>query len=766
MVGRKLSAAALAGSIAVVAFIGGCRDEAPTGPSSSPSSANYAANLRVQGGDVQTGPVALPLPTTLKIKVIDAGGQPVQGASVTWSVLKGGGSVNPPTGISDVNGFVTTSWTLGVDLGDNTVRAYLHGSFVLDSVTFAATAVNGSPVTITVDSTTLPGAAARVASTLSPLSFVVTDQFGHPVPGATVNFAPSAGSGTASPTAALTNADGRVSTLWTLGTGAVTQTLTATLNGQLPMTLAEPTVPDTSRRITIIGGNNQSAPVASSGTALSSLPQPLSVLVTDRFNNPIANEAVTFGDSIGNGDAVAQPAGFTDAGGQASATFKLGALAGPHLVRVKTPGSGGQFVRFSADATVQFRDIFVGNFFTCGVGTNNLSYCWGFGQDGQLGNIALVSRSAPNWPVTSTDTLVAPAYTTFRSVSGGKSHACGVAISRRVFCWGVNSDGRQFMLPPTNPVARSQDVAAPSFPSNSQLASTRLVSAGESFSCALTLGGIALCSGNDELGQLGNGFSIPLLGTTLVDTTTLSAPGRPLHYSAMVAGSRHACGMPRLPAPQVPWCWGSNSSGQLGTGNTTDSLRPAPVVMPVGVTAFDSTSLVAGEAHTCALVSAGTTIPVGTAFCWGSNASGQLGLGTFGIGTPPVISAADSVPTQVIGPTFVRLYAGPFTTCCLDATGVAYCWGLNSSGQLGSNGTANSATPLPVAGGLSFANLAMGEQHTCGITGVPVAGGLDLLGAAGTIYCWGNNQFGQAGTGQTGTGTTPLSAPTRVSFQQ
>ncbi|HEX7050965.1 MAG TPA: Ig-like domain-containing protein [Longimicrobiales bacterium] len=73
-------------------------------------------------------------------------------------------------------------------------------------------------------------------------------------------------------------------------------------------------------------------------------------------------------------------------------------------------------------------------------------------------------------------------------------------------------------------------------------------------------------------------------------------------------------------------------------------------------------------------------------------------------------------------------------TCGLTAAGDAYCWGYNESGQLGVGDTLSRAEPIRVSGGLTFRALAVGNWHACGIT------------AEGKAYCWGANWGGQLGT--------------------
>ena len=84
---------------------------------------------------------------------------------------------------------------------------------------------------------------------------------------------------------------------------------------------------------------------------------------------------------------------------------------------------------------------------------------------------------------------------------------------------------------------------------------------------------------------------------------------------------------------------------------------------------------------------------------------------------------------------FARVTAGAFHACGITGAGVAYCWGSNSSGQVGDGTTTDRNTPQSVSGTIAFTAIGAGFLHTCGLT------------ASGTTYCWGDNSSGQVGDG-------------------
>ena len=238
------------------------------------------------------------------------------------------------------------------------------------------------------------------------------------------------------------------------------------------------------------------------------------------------------------------------------------------------------------------------------------------------------------------------------------------------------------------------------------------IATGGSHACALTEEGDTYCWGDNAAGQLGTGDNEPSL--TPVE---ISAPP----FTDLQAAESHTCG---LTESGDVYCWGRNNSGQLGDGSLSDRNFPAPVS---GEAVFDEISV--GGSHVCARTSAGDV------YCWGSNHGGQIGAeGTqeegCAFGGP-----CNLEPTLLEGSwTFASVRVGFAHSCALDGEGLAYCWGRNSTGQLGDGTQEDRESPTPVAGEMSFSALQPSVMHTCGLAG-------------GLLYCWGRDLFGSTATG-------------------
>jgi alpha-tubulin suppressor-like RCC1 family protein len=221
----------------------------------------------------------------------------------------------------------------------------------------------------------------------------------------------------------------------------------------------------------------------------------------------------------------------------------------------------------------------------------------------------------------------------------------------------------------------------------------------------------------------------PESGPALAATATT-----PLAFYQVSGGWYFTCG---VTTASRAYCWGDNLFGGLGDG-TSGKQRPAPVAV-LGGLAFRQVS--AGGTHSC-----GVTTDY-HAYCWGGNANGQLGDGTTTMRLTPV--------PVVGGVSFVQIAAGVYHTCGLSYPARrAYCWGLNSYGQLGDGTIIARPAPVPVLGGRQFRQVSAGQYHTCGVT------------PTFQPFCWGSNQYGQLGDSTTARRSMPVPVAGGREFRQ
>jgi adhesin/invasin len=303
-----------------------------------------AASVEYTSGTNQSGLVGSTLAQPLVVTVRDANKQPVQGFTVGFAVVAGGGQLSVSTASTDAQGRASTSLTLGAAAGTNTVTA-------------SAAGLTGSPVTFNASALPLPADSIALVSgnaqtgiagsaLAQPFVVVVKDAAGGAVVGHDVTFTVAAGGGTLSATAVKTDAQGRAASTLTLGAVPATNTVTANSTGLKgsPVTFNATGMPAPAAAIALTSGDAQT------GVAGSPLAQPLVVTVTDAAKQPVAGFMVAF-EVVTGGGALSATAVATDAQGRAAATLTLGKTAGPNSVAAKAAGLAGSPVTFSATGT-------------------------------------------------------------------------------------------------------------------------------------------------------------------------------------------------------------------------------------------------------------------------------------------------------------------------------------------------------------------------------------------------------------------------------
>jgi alpha-tubulin suppressor-like RCC1 family protein len=265
---------------------------------------------------------------------------------------------------------------------------------------------------------------------------------------------------------------------------------------------------------------------------------------------------------------------------------------------------------------------------------------------------------------------------------------------------------------PVAPAAATQGPYPPGIDADTiRLASpgTATIAAGGAHSCALTSLGELYCWGDDSSGQLGDGVAPHTVGQAVLA----------LHKAVAVdAGKAHTCAIDVRGAAH---CWGDDSAGQLGNGARADRDAPAAVTGPAGRNLVEITT---GARHTCAVDDEGG------AWCWGDGSHGQLGVAGLRGSTVPVRVSARS---GMRGPV-VDIAAGRDTTCAVTAAGAAYCWGSDAHEQLGADGRGDHDEPVAVAADGPMRGrvreITVGGTQAC------------ALAVEGQAFCWGTRGLG------------------------
>jgi alpha-tubulin suppressor-like RCC1 family protein len=378
----------------------------------------------------------------------------------------------------------------------------------------------------------------------------------------------------------------------------------------------------------------------------------------------------------------------------------------------------------------------------CAIRSGGTVWCWGRNYNGQLGNNSTTDSSTPVQVKGAGGTGF---LTGVSQISAGGSHTCALILDDpinhpenggKVWCWGSDGNGELGNGYTTDSPTPAQVVIGP-LPGTAALDHVIQISAGGSHTCALSQGETVSCWGRNYEGQLGNGAVIHTLGSDKSTPVSVLSLTNVINISA---GYGHTCAVLSTGSYTIS-CWGANSYGQLGHGNTTDSSSPVQVYTGGTTPLIGVSKVSAGSFHTCALLSSGN------ARCWGHNANGQLGNGNPTADNPfAALQVNASGSTALTGVSNVS--AGPDHSCALLSTNTVDCWGYNYSGQLGIGTLADSYYPAPVS---SLANVAQLSAGGVGNNGFSCA-----LITGGAVKCWGSDYDGELGDGGIGLSLVPV----------
>ncbi len=365
----------------------------------------------------------------------------------------------------------------------------------------------------------------------------------------------------------------------------------------------------------------------------------------------------------------------------------------------------------------------------CLIMDNGFMRCWGHNAFFQLG------VSGEN---IGDDETVAERRISFSGliqVSAGFGTTCALRHSGDVLCWGRGHDGVTGQGHTNLQTFAQANVNLPE-PSIQ-------VSTSGYHTCAVSVTGSLYCWGSNEFGQLGYGNKDDIGDNEHPDSVGPVDIGAPVKQVS--TGSGFTCAL--LVSGQVK-CWGVDTQGQIGweadyaqyEAYPGDQEGETPVNFPfVTLNGSSTTEISSGHLHTCAMSG-------GAMDCWGAGGSGQLGHGnTENLGDDEL--ASDFGPVPYGGGDITNIATGGAGTCISLANGNAKCWGASAFGiGYGNTDTIGDDEPASAGGNLDFDGkrsiyIASGGGFSC------------ALMHDQTVYCWGNNDVGQLGLGN----TTPVS---------
>jgi len=304
-------------------------------------------------------------------------------------------------------------------------------------------------------------------------------------------------------------------------------------------------------------------------------------------------------------------------------------------------------------------------------------------------------------PVNVSTQKAVPTQSAIRSwtmVSSGNGVSGGIDTTGALYMWGQNFSG-------SVGTGNSEIVYYPYKVGASSWSAVSTGGAGSTL--AIRSDGALFAWGRNVEGQLGLGDSINRFSPVQVGSSswTMVSVGSATTYA--------------IRSDNTLWAWGQGSSGALG--DNTGTVKSSPIQI-------GSSSWVAVEGRRAGAIAKRSD---GIIFGWGLNSNGSIGDGT---------TVNKSSPVQIGSSSWNIISAAADTSStgdpvlAIDGNGRLFAWGGNFYGQLGDNTTVNKSSPIQI-GSSSWSMVNTGTYLTFGKT------------TDGTLYAWGNNQWGGAGTG-------------------
>ncbi len=333
-------------------------------------------------------------------------------------------------------------------------------------------------------------------------------------------------------------------------------------------------------------------------------------------------------------------------------------------------------------------DIAAGGHGTCVVRSNGAVLCWGEADSGELGDGSVGTTSFT--PVRTRDVLDVVQVEVHNGHDFYGFRACARRHDGRVYCWGTGrwtsgGSASDEQLTPLAMASNAVDLAA-----------------GGEHVCVRNAARRLRCWGGNSAGQLGDGTTTDRFSFDFVPGLT--------DVIAVDVSSQHTCA---VVASGQTYCFGHTGNTQSGIWGPPYQVT-SPNAIPGATTAVDVS---VGDTHSCALLRDGQIV------CWGERyVNGR--------------TSRDNTAAAIAGNDFVSTTGGRLTACGATSDGQARCWGNNGFGQFGTGLTSGDTTTPMTTSTLSAIRIVETGDTSCAIEG-----------AAGDLYCWGSDTYGQVGDG-------------------
>jgi alpha-tubulin suppressor-like RCC1 family protein len=364
------------------------------------------------------------------------------------------------------------------------------------------------------------------------------------------------------------------------------------------------------------------------------------------------------------------------------------------------------------------KTVVAGNNLTLALKATGSTYIWGENTWGQTANGNLTT------PQPSPMALAGTA--TWKSVATGGYHSLGIKSDGTLWSWGLDDKGQL-----GNATSGNFSTGQPKFFPTPQAVGVAkdwlVVSAGDGHSVGIkgTTAPVLMAWGQNTSGQLGLGNMNPVNQPTQI---VVAVPASKPVWTSLACSASYSLA---LRSDGIVFAWGDNTNGQLGQlGGSIQITTPTAItlltVLVLGIAAGTNHAAAIGQDNTL--------------WMWGSNGSGQLGLGASGTPTNYPF------PSQLGTDLWVAVACGGAHTMAIHLTDqTLWTWGSNSDGQLGDGTTTDVLAPKQIGTGRWVA-VAAGKSHSMAID------------TNGNLWAWGRNAEGQLGNGS----TTALLVPTQI----